>query len=175
MISDTVMQGLIKVLSPDLKVIKHDQEGKAPRKPYCTWREISNPSNGREQIRYINVAGTYTETVDINKTESVQVDFYTKTPKQNKSNPSAGYKSAYELAEEMTARLNTYGSQAYQKTNNIAVMDWDDLTPLTKFMGDINELRATIELRINNNLNYTEETYEVDTSSIDANLTVEGI
>jgi len=175
MITDTVLKGFFKVLSPDLKMIRHDQEGKSPTKPYGTWREISNPSNGREQIRYKTISGTYTEVVDINKTESVQVDIYTKTPKQNKNKPVDGYRTAYEYAEEMVSRLNTYSSQAYQKTNNIAVMDWDDLTPLTKFMGDINELRATIELRINNNLNYTEETYEVDTSSIDSNLTVEGI
>ncbi len=175
MIPDTIIQGFLKTLLPTTKGIKHDQPGKAPKLPYYSWQEISNPSNGREQISYLTVSGTYTESVDINKTEAIQVEFYTKTAKQNKNKPVSGYRSAYELAEEMTARLNTYSSQAYQSQNNIGVMSWTDLTPLTKFMGDNNELRATIEIFINNNLNYQEETYGVDVDSITDNLTLEGI
>ncbi len=175
MIPDATVQGFLKTLLPNLEISKHDQPGMAPDLPYCTWQEISNPANGREQIGYVDINGTYTETIDINKTESIQVEFYTKTASQNKNNPDAGYKSAYQLAEEMTIKLNTFASQAYQNENNIGVMSWTDLTPLTKFMGDINELRATIEIFINNNLNYQEETFEVDVESIDANLTIEGI
>jgi hypothetical protein len=175
MIPDKIVHGFLKVLLPGVKGIKHDQPGKAPRKPYYTWSEISNPSNGREQISYDVINGTYTEIIDINKTETIQVDFYTKTAAQNKKSPSASYKSAYDLAEEMTIRLNTYNSQAYQNTNNIGVMDWTDLTPLTQFMGDKNELRATIEIKLNNNLNYQEETFEVDVESLDVNLTTEDI
>lgn len=175
MIPDNVVHGFIKVLSPTLKVVKHDQPGKAPKLPYCSWQEISNPANGREQITYSTINGKYTESVDINKTESIQVEFYTKTTSQNKNNSDAGYRTAYDFAEEMTARLNTYSSQAYQSQNNIGVMTWTDLTPLTQFMGDINELRATIEIFINNNLNYQEETFETDISTIDENLILEGI
>jgi len=175
MIPDSVVHGFLKVLLPTTKGIKHDQPGKSPKLPYYSWQEISNPANGREQIRYADVDGTYTEIIDINKTEAVQVEFYTKTAKQNKNKPVSGYKSAYELAEEMTIRLNTYSSQAYQSQNNIGVMTWTDLTPLTRFLGDVNELRATIEIMINNNLNYQEETFKVDVDSIDVNLTTEGI
>jgi hypothetical protein len=175
MIPNNIVQGFLKVLLTDIKIIKHDQLGKAPAKPYCTWNEISNPSNGREQISYATINGTYTEVTDLNKTETIQVDFYTNTAAQNKNKPVSGYKSAYELAEEMTIKLNTYNSQAYQKQNNIGVMNWSDLTPLTQFLGDKNELRATIEIMINNNLNYQEETYEVDVDSITDNLTLEDI
>lgn len=175
MIPDSVIQGFIKVLSPTLKVIKHDQPGKAPELPYCGWQEISNPSNGREQITYSTEDSVYTESVDINKTEAVQVDFYTATASQAKNRSISGYRSAYDFAEEMTARLNTFSSLAYQKINNIGVMTWDDLTPLTKFLGDNNELRATIEIFINNNLNYNEQSYAVDTGTIDVNLTLEDI
>lgn len=175
MIPDSTVQGFLKVLLPNVTVAKHDFPGKAPELPYCTWQEISNPSNGREQIGYVDVGGTYTETIDLNKTETIQVDFYTKTSHQNKNKPITGYKSAYQLAEETTIKLNTYDSQAYQSANNIGVMNWTDLAPLTQFLGDINELRATIEIMINNNLNHQEETYEVDIDSLDVNLTTEDI
>lgn len=175
MIPNIVVHKFIKVLSPRLKIIEHDQPGKRPKYPYCAWQPISNPSNGREQITYSTISGTYTESVDINKTEAVQIDFYTATAAQNKNKKISGYRSAYDYAEEMVARLNTFSSQAYQSTNNIGVMSWTDLTPLTQFMGDNNELRATIEIFINNNLNYQEETYETDVDSIDTNLTLEDI
>jgi hypothetical protein len=176
MIPDSVLQGFFKILLPvGFKVIKHNQPGAAPKNPYCSWQEISNPANGREQIGYLDVAGVYTETIDINKTEAVQVNFYTKTAAQNKNKKVSGFKSANQIAEEMTIRLNTFSSQAYQKSNNIGVMNWTDLTPLVQFMGDKNEQRATVEIFLNNNLNYTEETFEVDVSTIDATLTIEDI
>lgn len=175
MIPDSVVHGFLKTVLPGVKGIKHDQPGKAPELPYFAWQEINNPANGREQMSYVDVDGVYTESIDINKTETVQVDFYTKTASQNKNNPDAGYKSAYQLAEEMIIRLNTYLSKKFQKDNNIGVMSWTDLTPLTQFMGDKNELRASIELFINNNLNFQETTYEADVDTVDPNLTIEGI
>lgn len=175
MIPDSVIHGFMKTLLPDIKGIKHDQPGKSPALPYFAWQEISNPSNGREQIGYIDDNGNYVETIDLNKTEAIQIDFYTKTASQNKNNPKEGYKSAYDLAEEMTIKLNTYSSQAYQFQNNIGVMDWSDLSPLTQFMGDNNELRSTIEIFINNNLHYQESSSSVDTDTIETNLNIEGI
>jgi hypothetical protein len=175
MIPDNVIHGFLKVVLPNVQGIKHDQPGKAPAKPYYTWQEISNPSNGRPQTAYVDVNGTYTETINVNKTEAIQVDFYTKTASQNKNKPVVGYKKATDLAEEMSVRLFTYNSLAYQSLNNIGVMSWTDLTPNTQFLGDKNELRATIEIFINNNLNYTEETFEVETDSLDVNLTLEDL
>ena len=176
MIPDAVVHGLIKKLVPtSFKVIKHNQPGKSPKLPYCTWQEISNPSNGRAQTSYVLSGSTFTENIDINKTEAVQVDFYTATASQSKNKKLSGYRSAYDLAEELIARLTTYSSQAYQSDNNIGVLNWTDLTPLTQFMGDNNELRATVELFINNNLNYSESAGYVDTDTLDVNLTIEGI
>ncbi len=175
MIPNLIVQDFIEVLSPDIEVIKHNQPGKRLKYPYCTWQEISNPASGREQITYSTIDSVYTESVNINKTEAIQVEFYTATASQSKSKKITGYRSAYDYAEEMIARLNTFSSQAYQKTNNIGVMSWTDLTPLTKFMGDNNELRATIELFINNNLNYSEKTYSTNVDSVTTNLTLEGI
>jgi hypothetical protein len=175
MIPDSVLQGFFKILLPDLKIIKHDQPGKSPAKPYCTWQEISNPSNGRTIVNYLDVDGTYTEATNINKTEAVQVDFYTRTASQNKNKPDASYKKATDFAEEMTIKLNTISSLIYQSDNNIGVMDWTDLTPNTQFLGDKNELRATVEILINNNLNYSEAASSVDVDAVDVNLTLEDI
>lgn len=176
MIPNSVIQGLMEKLLPGITVLKHSQEGRAPSLPYFTWQEISNPANGRETVSYVydSDAGTYLEHVDINKTETIQVDFYSHTD-QRALDLNITTKSAYAMAEEMIARINTYSSQAYQKTNNIAIMNWQDLTPNTRFLGDINELRATIELYINNNYNYQESAYSVDVDSVDVNLTTEGI
>ena len=173
MIPDRVVQGFCKATLPDFKFIKHDQEGKAPPLPYATWQEISNPSNGWPQRSYSTAGSDFVEDIDTNKTEAVQVDFYTKTAQQGQN--IQDYKSAYTLAEEFVQRLFTYSSQKYQKDNNIAVMSWADLTILTRFLGDINELRTTIEVFLNNNTNYQETSASVDVDSLDINLTTEDI
>ena len=107
MIPDNVIQGFLRVLQPEIKIIKHDQPGKAPKLPYLTWQEISNPSNGRENISYRDISGAYTEEVDINKTETIQIDAYTKTTSQNKNKPVDGYKRAYDIVEEIIIRSFT--------------------------------------------------------------------
>lgn len=173
MIPDRVVQGFCKATLSDFKFIKHDQEGGAPSLPYATWQEISNPSNGWPQRSYSTVGSDFIESIDTNKTEAIQVDFYTKTAQQGQN--IQDYKSAYEYAEEFIQRLLSYNSQKYQSENNIAVMSWTDLTLLTRFLGDINELRATIEIFINNNQNYQETSASVDVDSLNINLTTEDI
>lgn len=175
MIADSIIKGFLATLLPSVKGIKHNQPGRAPGLPYYTFQEISNVSNGREQVTYSDVDDVYTESIDINKTEVLQVDFYTATVSQSRNRDIQEYKSAYQLAEEMTIRLNTFSSKAFQKQNNIGVTSWTDLTPFTKFMGDNNELRATIEIFINNNLNYSEQTYDIDIDTVNPTLEIEEI
>jgi len=172
-IPDAVVQGFCRATLPDFQFAKHDQEGRSYKLPYATWQEISNPANGWPQRSYSTVGSDYVENVDTNKTEAVQIDFYTKTAQQGQN--IQNYKSAYDYAEEFIQRLFTYNSQKYQRDNNIAVMSWADLTLLTRFLGDINELRATIEIFINNNQNYQEISASVDVDSLNINLTTEDI
>ena len=175
MIPNTVIQGFCKAVIPGFKFIEHDQEGPAPDLPYGTWLEVSNPTNGWPQRSYSTVGSDFLEDIDTNKTETIQIDFYTKTPQQAKKQNIAGYKSADDYADEFIARLLTYDSMKFQKDNNIGVMSWNDLTMLTRFLGDIKESRATIEVSLNNNLNYQETSASVDVDSLNINLTTEDI
>lgn len=174
MIPAKVVNGLFKILAPGLKGIKADQPGASPGLPYYSWSEISNGSNGRVHTSY-STDTEFEESKDINKTEAIQVEVYTATESQAKTKKIQDYKRAQDIADEMEPRSTSFDSKAYQKQNNIAILSITDLTPLTKFMGDNNEQRATLEFMINNNLNYTEQSYAVDVDTVDVNLTLEGI
>ncbi len=174
MIPAKVVNGFFKILIPGITGIKADQPGRSPKLPYYAWSEISNASNGRTHTRYDDDV-EFSEVKDLNKTEAIQVELYTATESQAKTKNIPDYKRAQDLADEAVIRIGTFEAKAFLRQNNISVLSWTDLTPITKFMGDNNEQRSTLEFMINNNLNLTEKSYDIDVDTVDVNLTLEGI
>lgn len=171
MINYKVITGLLKELMPNVTVVK--AHGKArPKKPYIAWYSVSSLNNGKQQPLYYNI-DNFVEKQTQNKTENIQIDFYSDTEQQGQDDPN--YKTANDLADELVLKLNTYKSLKYQFDNDLGVQSWTDLTPQTYFLGDKNELRATIEVKLNNNAEYSESIPTVNTDAITINTTYEGI
>ena len=57
--------------------------------------------------------------------------------------------------------------------NDIGVMDWTDPSSFSRFLGDNTEAHAMMEFKLNNTEAYEEDSFEIDTDTIDINLTLE--
>lgn len=115
----------------------------------------------------------YTEKITQNKVSTIQIDVYNETISQSVIKEIQNYVQAGELADSAILRTSTFNSQAYQRTNDIGVLDWTDPSRFSRFLGDNSEAHAMMELKLNNTQTLEENAIAIDTDTIDINLSLQ--
>lgn len=175
MIDYPVITGFFKIIFPGITIILKDQNAQAPALPYIAWREIINVSKSRPEETYVDRSGQFTEKLTQNKVATIQVDAFTETISQAVIKEIQNHVSAGNLLDAGIIRASTFSAQKYQRDNDIGVMDWIDPSRFAQFMGDNSEERAMMEFKLNNTEVYEEASNAIDETTININLTLEGL
>lgn len=175
MINYGVVTRFLETLYPGITVILRDQNAQAPELPYVTWFELVNVSKSRPEAEYVDRAGQYTEKLTQSKVATIQVDFYTETISQAVLKNILTHVPAGSLADAFIVRSSTQSAQRYLMQNDIGVMDWTDPSSFSRFLGDNTEAHAMMEFKLNNTEAYEEDAFAIDETTIDIQLTLEGL
>lgn len=170
-----IINQFIELLTTDVTVIKSFGEGERPEKPYATWFKISNVPTGQTQTLYADKDDVFTERQATNKNLRLQIDVYNHTIERAIDLDIQNFKTSEEIADEITSRLRTYSSLKFQKENGFSVVNFNDISHQVAFLGDRNEDRAAVELMINTNAIFDEQSGLVDKDTINVNVTYEDL
>lgn len=156
MITAAQIAGLIEQACPDLtKAIMADGEGKAPKKPYATFKFGSEIGQGHP-LRIYTDSDDYpttkvTETVQRVKTASVEINFFTDTETQHLKKKRTGdeAKVARQFCNEFLEKLYLVDQQDYMLDAGFSLLDTKDFSDVGVYLGDKHERRAICELTLN--------------------------
>lgn len=154
MITAAQISGLIEQALPELTAaIMSDGEGKAPKKPYATFKFGSEIGQGHPLRIYTDstdyATTKVTETVQRVKTASVEINFYTDTETQHLKKKRTNAKVARQFCNEFLEKLYLVNQQDYMQDAGFSLLDTKDFSDVGVYLGDKHERRAICELTLN--------------------------
>lgn len=140
---ESSINGLIKLLEPDLKAVHQLNQGnkdKSP-KPYAGWRIISEVTVGLPELFSTDSATYITETVNQQRKVQLEVNFYS-------NSREFGSLVARDYCNSFLAKLYLNSSLMYQESYGLSVLDTQNYSNLDTHLGDKWERRALCELTL---------------------------
>ena len=153
-----------------LEIIRANQGGKSPAKPYVTYLYLGNQTIGASPITsHTESAGQVTEYVTSSRTPVLEVQFFTQTEHQALSENIASYEDANEIAQRFEDHLKTDRVKRYMREKGFSVLSIQTTTNLDEYLGDRWERRAVVELTMND---ISEITNDVESFNHPATFTI---
>lgn len=159
--------------SDDFKVIRANQSGRRPAKPYATYLYTGNVALGASpQTDHTATATELTEEISTVRSPTLEVQFFTKTEAEGKK--ITGYESANDISQRFEDNIKSDRVKRYLRENCFSVLSHNTLFNLDEMLGDKWERRAAVEITLNE-VTVASNSVEFFNAPITFNITAEDI
>lgn len=144
--------------SDDLKVIRKNQSGRSPDKPYAAYHYLTNPIVGAAPfISHEDTGLALNEEISNVRTPILEIQFYTKTEDQALTENFSNYESANEICQRFEDNLKSDKVKIFLREKGFSILSTNPVFNLDQFLGDTWERRSVLELTLNHVSVHTNE------------------